>query len=269
MSFENEGTEVVETTDVASDESSSETQTTEGSESGGESNPALSTQPKTKPETDTTPFHEHPRFKELVEQKNSALKAQQDLAERYAQMEARLTELSRPKTPSQEDALIARLKGIDPEFAERIEKMSKILPNVEQMQTELSEYKKQQVISQAVNQINSLHESNKVSPELKTFINNEFDRMYALGQLKDLSKVGDTYKAVHDTFKKYEESVRRAERESYVKAKGKDSKIPSSQPKGTPANQPGKKGPVYKDRESMQQDIVKRFVQNKQADTAI
>lgn len=257
----------VETQSDASEASSSSEST--GSESTGEAAQASA------PQQDTTPFHEHPRFKELVEQKNQALASQKELSDKYAALEKQLKELSQPKTQAQaeKDELIEDLKKVDPRLAERLEKFSKGMSSVEQIQAKLEAFEKQQakaqqdqVVQAAVAKINQLHEANKVSPELKTFIGNELDRLYMTGQLKDLSQVDAVYKTVHDQFAKFIDGVKRSERESYVQAKKPDSKVPASQPKGEPAK-PAPKKPVFsKDREEAMAQIASRAIKQLKAE---
>lgn len=259
----------LDTESDASGESSSQ----ESSESTETGEGAQTSAPQQQP--DTTPFHEHPRFKELVEQKNQALTAQKSLQEKYEAMERQLKELSTPKvqTQAEKDELIEDIRKVDPRLAERLEKFGKSVSSVEQLQAKLEAYEQnqaksqqQQVVQSAVAKINQLHETNKVSPELKSFINNEIDRQYMSGQLKELSQVESLYKAVHEQYSKFVDSIKRSERESYVKAKTPDSKVPASQPKGEPAK-PAPKKPAYsKDPEVAKQQIVSRYLKMKAAE---
>lgn len=264
MTEELEGTEL-ETTSDASAESSSETpskETPETEASTEESAAGI--------KTDNTPFHEHPRFKELVEQKNQALSAQKALEEKYAQMEAQFKKITEsPKsTEAKTDAIIERLRGIDPEFAARMEQLSKALPQVEQMQQRLQAYERQQEVQQAVGTINSLHEQNKVSPELKTFINNELDRLYMQGKLRG-PDVPAAYKAIYDQYSRFVDGIKRTERESYVASKKADSKAPTSQPKGAPARQGNQKPQFSKDPEIARQQVVSRYLKQAKAESDI
>lgn len=179
---------------------------------------------------DNTPFHEHPRFKELIEEKNSykeQLSRMQEQIERLSQAQ------SQPKSQdAQKDALLERLKGIDPEFGSLIETFKKNAEKLEQLEQWKQQSETQTLQQQAVSTVTRLHEENKVPAEIRSFydamIRQEAASNPKLG-LKDLPQV---YKTVHERFTKYLDSTKRAERASYVQEKGADSKAPVSQPKG-------------------------------------
>lgn len=259
---ENTGSELETESGVSEEAASPEPSSSEGSNEEAQA----ASQPK--PEESTQPFHEHPRFKELVEQKNQALATQKALEERYSQLEARLKDLA-PKAETPKDELIEHLKTIDPRFAARMEELTKSTSVIQQLQEKLASYEKQQVTSQAVNNINTLHEQNKVTPELKSFINNEMDRLYMNGSLKTTDQIPGLYKAIHDTYSKFIDGIKRAERESYVKDKKVDSKIPSSQPKGKPAGPADKKFQFSKDPEIARQQVVSRYLKTAKAEADI
>lgn len=221
---------------------------------------------------DQTPFHEHPRFKELVEQKNSALAQQKVLEQKLAQLEARFSQPQVPQAPSKEqtefEALIQDLKGIDPRLASVLESNAKAAKMAEELQKRLEGFEKtsaekerQAQIQTAVSKINQLHESNKLSPEVRQLINNNLDLMYMQGKL-NLSNLEAEYKNALDLHNKFIESIKRAERESYVADKKKDAAVPTSQPKGKPATQAPKKPTYSKDPETARQQLVQEYLKN-------
>lgn len=222
-----------------------------------------------KQEQDTTPFHEHPRFKELVEQKNEALKRYQDMESRYKTIEQQISSLkesSQPKGPTEFDQLILDLKKIDPRLASALEAQAKSAKSSEALQARLDAFEKQsqesarsQQVQTAVAKINQMHESNKASPEIKQFINDKLDLMYMQGKLS-LQNLDQVYKEQYDTIKKYEDSLTRSIRESYVKDKKKDSSVPTSQPKGAPAKAATKKPGFSKDPETARAQVVSRYL---------
>jgi hypothetical protein len=268
MYEENEGQEQ-ETETSASAESHSEES---GEGQSGEGQQAAPKQEQPEP----TPFHEHPRFKELVEQKNQAIAAQKAMEQKLSQLEQNFQSRKAPEAPSKEQtelqSLIDDLKKVDPRLAAQIESAHKASSQVQQLQEKLAQFEQSQVqearsreVQQAVSRINQMHETNKVSPELKTFINDKLDLMYAHGKLNS-QNLDTAYKEVYDGFKKFEDSLRRSERESYVKSKTADSKIPSSQPKGTPAKPASKKPAFSTDPEVAKQQIVSRYLKAKAAE---
>lgn len=229
-----------------------------------------------KQEQETTPFHEHPRFKELVEQKNEALKRYQEMESRYKTIEQQVSSLkeSQPKAPSETDQLLADLKKVDPRLANVIESQLKAAKLAEDTQKRLEaferqsqEAKVQQTVSNAVSKINSLHETNKMSDFGKQFINNQLDIAYRSGKLdaSDLKAVESAYGEASKAIKAYEDSLKRSITESYVQSKSKDAAVPASVPKGAQAKPAQKPLNVPKDKESLKAAVVKSFIKEQAA----
>ena len=261
----------VETESSASTESQSE-ESNEGS-----SEPAAQAAPKQQEETNQ-PFHEHPRFKELVEQKNQALAGQKALEAKLAQFEARFNQQPKaPEAPTKEqtelNALIDDLKKIDPRLAAQIEAASKASSTVQQLQQRLEGFEKssqesqrQQDIKTAVTQINAMHEANKLSPETRALFNERLDLRYMQGKL-NLQNLEQTYKEMLDGQKKYDESLRRETLKGYVPGKKADANAPASQPKGAPAKAAPQQQKWSKDPEVARQQVVSRFLKQKAAES--
>ncbi len=234
----------------------------------------LTNKPENKPEP--APFHEHPRFKELVEQKNSALATQKALEQKLAQLEARFNQPVQSPLPakaeSEFESLIKDLKQVDPRLAAQLEAQAKAAKQVEELTKRLEGFEKTSAekerasqVQTAVAKINQLHESNKVSPEVKNFINDKLDLLYMQGKL-NLTNLDAEYKNAIEGINKYIDSVKRMERESYVADKKKDAAVPTSQPKGKLAVPPPKQASKYKDRESMLKDIQSDVLKQLKAD---
>lgn len=254
---ENEGQEVE--SESGAEEASPEPAQTEGQEQASAA-PAKEANP------DSAPFHEHPRFKELVEQKNQALSQQKALEERLAQFESRWQQqqAQAPKAEASKDELIEHLRTIDPRLADRLEKFTNALPKFETMQTELQNFKQEQFKTTAINTINGLHESNKVAPEMRQWINNQLDLQYMQGTLKDIPSA---YKSIHEGYSKFIEGVKRSTLEGYVPAKKADSNTPATLTKGKPASQSGKKASEFsKDPEVARQQVVSRYLKQVKAE---
>lgn len=241
--------------------------------SGAESLSAEANKAPVEQKQETTPFHEHPRFKELVEQKNEALRRHQDMESRYKTIEQQLNSLqsSQPKAPTEFDQLIQDLKKIDPRLAGALEAQAKAAETSKSLQSRLEAFEKQsqeatraQAVQTAVARINQMHESNKVSPEVKQILNDKFDLLYMQGKL-DPQKLEQVYKENYDSIKKYEEALSRSIRESYVKDKTKDALAPSSLPKGTQAKPAAKPLNVPKDKDALKAAVVKSFLKEQSA----
>lgn len=239
-----------------------------------ESAPAKAAGSENKP--DTTPFHEHPRFKELVEQKNEALRRHQEMESRYKAIEQQLGSLkdAQPKPQTEFDALLGDLKKIDPRLAAALESAAKGAETSKSLQARLDAFEKQsqeasrtQTVQSAVAKINSLHESNKMSDFGKQFINNQLDLAYRSGQLNagDVKAIEAAYGESAKAIKAYEDSLKRSVTESYVQAKKTDASVPASQPKGSPAKAGQKPLNVPKDKDAMKAAVVKSFLKEQAA----
>lgn len=237
--------------------------------SGLESNGGAQAQAQA-PEKQEMPFHEHPRFKELVEQKNSYQKQMQDMESRYKTLEQQFSSIkeSQPKPQTETDALLADLQKIDPRLANVISQQLKAAETSKAIQERLDQYEKQsqesqrqQTLSNAVSKINSLHESNKMSDFGKQFINNQLDLAYRSGQLNasDLKAVEQAYSESAKAIKSYEDSLKRDVTKSYVESKSKDAAVPTSVPKGAQAKPAQKQVPTFKSKEDLRAAVVKAY----------
>lgn len=242
----------------------------EASDSGSNNGGAQAQAQAPEQKQDTTPFHEHPRFKELVEQKNESLKRYQDMESRYKALEQQLNSFkeTQPKPQTETDALLADLQKIDPRLAKVIEQQLKAAETAKSVQERLEQFERQsqeqvqkQVLASAVGKINSLHETNKMSDFGKQFINNQLDLAYRSGQLNaaDLKAVESAYGEAAKAIKAYEDSFKRDVTKSYVESKTKDSSVPASVPKGAQAKPAPKPTPTFKSKEDLRAAVVKAY----------
>jgi hypothetical protein len=208
-------------TDV-SNEVSSEPQST------GQETPEAQQASGEQKQQDNTPFHEHPRFKELIEEKNAY---RRELDEMKRQLQTMQTPRSE-KTQEEKDALIERLKSIDPEFGERFAQLNMTAKELQELKAWKQSMETQTVREKAINSINSLHSEHKVPKEMQDFYNAAIEAEARNNPRMGLQDLPQVYKAVHERFSKYLDTVKRSERESYVKDKTQDAKAPTTQSKG-------------------------------------
>lgn len=227
------------------------------------------------PKQDETPFHEHPRFKELVEQKNRALDSQRTLELKLAQLEGRLQSQTPTQAKAEKDELIEDLRKIDPRLAARLEKFGGSLQTVEQLQAKLESFEKtnqereQQTHAQnAISRVNSMHETHKVAPAIRAAVDAQMNSLYYQGKLdiRNPQAIEKAYTEALEPFKAYAEEVKREATKGYVQQKKADSNIPSSQPKGAPASKPKSKDvPQFASREERNAAIAREFIQQTRA----
>lgn len=230
MSLENEIEQV--NSGVEEQASHEPTQPATQDESESSSQELASKNEQKQPEPNV-PFHEHPRFKELVEQKNKYADQLKAFEDRYKQLEERVNQ-QQPKAEEKQDKLISRLREIDPEFAERMELLSTRAEQASEYESRLQQIQEQAFAQNALAKINEMHSKNAVSKELQDRYNRELDNAYRNGELRDLKSVEAKYKSIHDDYSKLLDSYKRSALEQYTSSKKADAKAPASQPKGQP-----------------------------------
>ncbi len=231
-------------------------------------------------EIDWAKAFEHPRFKELNSQRNEAVEQARALKSQIDALQGQFKEFQTPRGPTKDqtefESLISDLKKVDPRLAAVIEanqSATKELQALKQQQQtftqQYEEAQRQATVKETVAKINQFHEANKLTPEVRELINAKLDNLYMQGKLNP-QNIDSEYKSQLDGFNKFIETLKRTERESYVKEKKADSSVPASQPKGTPAKPAPKKPNWSKDPEQARQQIVNKYLKqsaaNKEAD---
>ncbi len=222
------------------------------------------------PEQKEPPFHEHPRFKEVIEQKNQALQAVKDMQRQMQEFQAKLA--AQPQAPSkassEQEEFLKTLEGVNPAWAKFLKDQYEASLQNKQLSEKIAQLEQQHQASQrealrvaAVSEVVKMHDSNKISPELRDLYNAQLDARATAGQLNTLEDVRKAYGEIHNTYNKVFENLRKAERESYVAGKKSDSSVPSSQPKG--AAKPGTAKPAFQyssDPEERKAQMVQRVL---------
>ena len=263
--MENEGQESVTETSESTESQS------EGTESSQES--AAAAQAAAAPKTDETPFHEHPRFKELVEQKNAALQSTRALELKIAQLEGRIQATHSPKAQAEKDALIEEIRTkVDPRLADKLEAFGKYGQTIESLQKQVQDLlqgnqqtSQQAVVKESVARINGWHEANKVPAEIKAAINAQLDVQYMQGKLSPQNLQAE-YDKAYAPYKSFLENYKKETLKGYVQDKKVASSVPASQPKSAP-QRTGKPAelPKFKDREELRAHVAKEFVKQQAA----
>ena len=210
------------------------------------------------------PFHEHPRFKELIEQKNKYAEGYKSLEAKYADMEKRMAEMSKPSVSKQEDALIAELKRINPEFGERFAKLDASQAKLAELEDRWSKMESERTREGAVSTVNSLHSENKVSPEMQELYNEQLEALYARDPNNFLKDIKSSYRMVHERMSKVLDGIKRTERESYVQDKKADAKAPTAPARGKAVN-PSKPSDFAQDPAAARQQLIQRVLKQAKA----
>lgn len=251
--------------------SGSESQISESTESqseGSDTGQETAATREAAPKHDETPFHEHPRFKELVEQKNAALQSTRALELKLAQLEGRIQATASPKAQAEKDELIEDLRKIDPRLASRFESLAGSAKTLEQLQAKLEalengskQSSQQAVVKESVSRINGWHEANKVPNEIKQAVNSRLDVLYMTGKLNQQNLEAE-YKKAYEPYKAFVENLKRESLKGYVQDKRQDTKVPASLPKGSPAKAKPPEVPKFRDRDELRAAVAKEYVQN-------
>jgi chromosome segregation ATPase len=237
-------------------EESSEASQTSNQESATEVSAAESqVQPSAEPQM---PFHEHPRFKELIQERNTF---KEQIEAMQKQMEALNSQ--RQQAQQKEHPFVAKLKEIDPQYGEWAGGVEGLKKDLEEMRAWKQEQQRQALVNEYNSSIEKLHSENKVPDNLRDRIKREIDRQAVTNPKLGMKDLPAIYKQVMDEEMKYVESLKRSERASYVADKSKDVKAPQTQTKGAPAGQKTK--PAQMDREQMYASVVQRALKHSKA----
>lgn len=216
---------------------------------------------------DKQPFHKHPRWIERDNELKQERQARQSLEQQYREMQSKLDQLSAPKGPDKRAAMIEKLKGIDPDFADFVSGLapSKELEDLRRWKADSEAQNQRQ---QAYSQIDKLHDQYKVDAKMRDRYKRDIEFAVQANPNLQLSDLPQVYKKVHDEYTQWTDEIKRAERATYTAAKKESAKAPASQTsKGAPVK-PGKSkdsewtGNRDLDREHMIKKIVSQAKAN-------
>lgn len=228
--FENEGTEIESTQSDVTQETSSESQPD-----------AQPEQQAAAPQEKEVPFHEHPRWKEVMEERNAERQRAQALEARLAEMDRRYQELSKPRSDkpdfeSVRTKMAERLKGIDPEFQSYMQLLEEQALNANKTVESIRE---ERLVENLKSKFDELAAKSSLNPALKDLYFSKMDAEYRAGNLRSAEALEKAFKSIHEPYSKHQEELKRQAIEEYTKAKKADATKPTGQPKGK-APTPGK-----------------------------
>lgn len=244
------------TDEVESQESSEQTgdtSVTEESAPQAESSDAEPQQaaPESKEEK-PAPFHEHPRFKELIEQNRAFKEESAQRARDYESLQREFQSLRQQNTPKTEtpiDPFLADLEKVNPEYAKSFKAVMEQAGMAKAVQDELNQMKQQQFAEKAYSHFNGLLTNNKVADEYKEVyqgvVEAEVYRREQRGEKLGLKDLDGIFNAFHAKYSKAMEERDRKLTASYSTAKKAD-----TTPKGATggaASTPGAKKIAAKD----------------------
>jgi hypothetical protein len=204
------------------------------------------------------PFHEHPRFKEIISDRNSLKEKLEAMEARFQQMESQ-----KQQAPQKEHPFVSRLKEIDPSYGEWAGGVEQFKKELEEMKAWKQEQSRQALVTEYNSSIDKLHNENKVPETLRARIKKEIDYRAMTNPKLGLKDLPSIYKEVFEEETKFVEGLKRSERASYVTDKSKDARAPQTQTKGaTPGQKPKQQS---MDREERYASIVQKALKASKA----
>lgn len=172
---------------------------------------------------DSRPFHEHPRFQELIQQKNEQAQRLAQYEETIKGLQSRFDQMQ----PKQQQGpayqqLMDRLKGIDPEFAQFQSKIAESMEYVPQLQSELHALKIEKARNEAESRLDALYKEHKITDDRKDFYRAAIENMAYNNPKSSLNDISSYFKSTHEKLSKWFDVNDRKQRESYVTDKRKD-----------------------------------------------
>lgn len=213
---------------------------------------------------DNTPFHKHPRWQEMMErsraaeERNSQYERQMEQYQRQlGEMEKRFQSFNQPQKPA--NPFVEKLKEIDPRYGEWAESMESRASKAEQLENDLKQLRYERLVEKYESSVDRLHNDLKTPAEVRELVKSRLDALAQTGQV-NLQNLQQAYKAEAEKYTKLVDQIRRAERESYTKAKAADTQAPTAAPKGAPVPNRNQKGQFTGDRERDLAAISKRVM---------
>lgn len=216
---------------------------------------------QSKPEV---PFHEHPRFKELINQRNEFSQRLQEYEKRFQDIDGKISK-NTPKEETPESKLIQRLKGIDPEFGSWAEQQHTAKMQLEKDLAEQKQWRQNYEANNQKTQINSslekLHTDNKVPAPMREFYEAALRQVALNNPNLRMNDLPGVYKTIHDKFSKFMETEKRSTLASYSQDKTKGSAVPASS-KGPSPKSGTSKVEYSKDPQEARKQIVERAMKS-------
>lgn len=225
-----------------SSEQTSDTSVTEESTSQVEATEAeqQASAPVEKQEEKPIPFHEHPRWKEVIEERNSFKQSVEESRRVIERLQAQMEMLKPQQTKSEpaKDKFLEDLEKISPEYAKSFQSVMDQARKAEQVEQRLAQYEQRETANAAINKFQGLLTANKVEDAMdkelyEKAVRAEVYEQEARGKKLNLDDLEKIFNSFHGKYSKAMEERNRKLTASYVQAKTKD-----TSPKGTTGGAP-------------------------------
>lgn len=211
-----------------------------------------------------TPFHEHPRWKEMVEERNKERERASTLERSLHDLKSNFERQAQAsKGPSERDELFKRLKDIDPAFGGLMEEWASKMGKVDNLEQTYNQERATTTQERYASNLNQLHSEFKVPKELQTVYDSQIRAIAMSNPRLGLNDLPSVYKQVHDQLNGAIEARIRAATSSYINAKKNDAAVPAAQGKAKAPTQgkATKQSDYPKDPYEARQLVVKRVIE--------
>ena len=245
--------EVQESSETTDSTPATEESAPQAEPNGAESQAAA---PEETPEEKPAPFHEHPRFKEIIDQnrnfkeqlelsKGAAEKYQQDLVRLQTQMEM-LREQSKPKIEPIKDKFLADLEKIDPAYSKYMETVQMQANKSAALEQRLAQFEQAQFQREAVSYFNKLLDDTKITDPMdrkivERAVKAEVYELESQGKKLSLKDLENITKNFHAEYKASLEAREKVITAKYVQGKTQDKGTPRGATGGTAVSTGAKK----------------------------
>lgn len=216
------------------------------------------------------PFNEHPRFQELISQKNEMGMRLAEMEKNYQKLmydsEMRLREIENrvPKQQPVVDEMYNKLKDIDPAFADYLKGMKEEISRLKAYENKFQEYdqwkngyEQTQLQTTAESTLNRLYQQHGVNEKMQPVIRGLIESMAFKNEKAGINDLPAYFKQAYDLVN----GIARATTQNYVVDKRKD-QVPASSTSGAPVK-PGV--PRKLDRSDIVSMLAKEVRANKQS----
>ena len=175
------------------------------------------------------------------------------------------TRIEKPKATTPEEALLTRLKGIDPEFGSWAEQQHQMKVQLEQKLAAMEQWRSAQEAQSTKSQIDSslqkLHSEHKVPEGVRGLYEARLEQLARSNPNLTINDLPNVYREIHEGFSKYMESAKREALSSYTQAKTKDSAVPAPS-KGTSPKSGTQKFEYSKDPAEARKQVVQNALRS-------
>lgn len=175
------------------------------------------------------PFHEHPRFKELIDQNRGFKEQSEKYQQEMSRLQQELQSIKQQVTPKKEepvDPFIRDLEKVNPEYAKSYRQLAEQAKVAQQIQQQFQQYQQQQFAEKAVNHFDNLLSTNKIESAdqdlYRAAIKAEIYEREAKGERLGINNLDSIFKSFHNKYSKYLEDRDRKITARYVTDKKSD-----------------------------------------------